>query len=93
LRVAPNSTHNGILSVAEKSLVTFVNRFQTKQKLPLITESLQVSKKGKKALVGSFSEKPLTVVQWTDTNPVARDFRYACDIRYRSTPVNRVGGE
>jgi len=93
LRVAPNSTHNGVLSVAEKSLVTFVNRFQNKQKLPLITEALQVSKEGKKALAVSFSEKPLTVLQWTATNPVARDFRYACDIRYRSTPISRVGGE
>ncbi|MGS9073799.1 PhoPQ-activated protein PqaA family protein, partial [Salmonella enterica subsp. enterica serovar Infantis] len=27
LRVVTNSTHNGILSVAEQSLITFVNRF------------------------------------------------------------------
>ncbi|EDM4015345.1 PhoPQ-regulated protein, partial [Salmonella enterica subsp. enterica serovar Infantis] len=41
LRVVPNSTHNGILSVAEQSLITFVNRFQEKQKLPEITENVQ----------------------------------------------------
>ncbi|ELK0952128.1 PhoPQ-regulated protein, partial [Salmonella enterica subsp. enterica serovar Infantis] len=48
LRVVPNSTHNGILSVAEQSLITFVNRFQEKQKLPEITENVQSRGDGKK---------------------------------------------
>ncbi|ECC3129010.1 PhoPQ-regulated protein, partial [Salmonella enterica subsp. enterica] len=51
LRVVPNSTHNGILSVAEQSLITFVNRFQEKQKLPEITENVQSRGDGKKELV------------------------------------------
>jgi len=29
-----------------------------------------------------FSEKPETVTLWTATNPLARDFRYACGIHY-----------
>ncbi|EBZ7749592.1 PhoPQ-regulated protein, partial [Salmonella enterica subsp. enterica serovar Infantis] len=58
LRVVPNSTHNGILSVAEQSLITFVNRFQEKQKLPEITENVQSRGDGKKELVVNFSEKP-----------------------------------
>ncbi|CAK8740675.1 hypothetical protein SODG_004630 [Sodalis praecaptivus] len=49
LRVVPNSSHNGILSVAEQSLITFVNRFQEKQKLPEITEKVQNSGEGKKS--------------------------------------------
>lgn len=49
LRVVPNSTHNGILSVAEQSLITFVNRFQEKQKLPEITENVQSRGDGKKS--------------------------------------------
>lgn len=93
LRVAPNSTHNGILSIAEKSLITFVNRFQNKQKLPVITETVMTSSEGKKSLTVRFSEKPFTVLQWVATNPIARDFRYVCGIRYGSMPVNVADGE
>ncbi len=92
LRVVPNSSHNGILSVTEQSLISFVNRFQEKQKLPEITEKVQNSGEGKKELAVSFSEKPETVLQWTARNPTARDFRYACDVRYNSVPVSLSGG-
>ncbi|EBT6875538.1 PhoPQ-regulated protein, partial [Salmonella enterica] len=71
LRVVPNSTHNGILSVAEQSLITFVNRFQEKQKLPEITENVQSRGDGKKELVVNFSEKPVAILQWTARNPAA----------------------
>ncbi|WP_273908547.1 PhoPQ-activated protein PqaA family protein [Enterobacter bugandensis] len=92
LRVVPNSSHNGILSVAEQSLITFVNRFQEKQKLPEITEKIQNSEEGKKELAVSFSEKPATVLQWKAMNPAARDFRYACDVKYNPVPVSLTGG-
>ncbi|WP_158785387.1 PhoPQ-activated pathogenicity-related family protein [Pantoea sp. BAV 3049] len=92
LRVVPNSSHNGILSVAEQSLITFVNRFQEKQKFPEITEKVQNSGEGKKELAVSFSEKPATVLLWTARNPTARDFRYACDVRYNSVPLSLTGG-
>ncbi|SUI47279.1 PhoPQ-regulated protein [Salmonella enterica subsp. indica] len=52
LRVVPNSSHNGVLSVAEQSLITFVNRFQEKQKLPEITEKVQNSGGGEKRAGG-----------------------------------------
>jgi PhoPQ-activated pathogenicity-related protein len=91
LRVVPNSSHNGILSVAEQSLITFVNRFQEKQKLPEITEKVKSSEEGKKELAVSFSEKPTTVLQWTARNPAARDFRYACDVKYNSISVSLTG--
>ncbi|EDR6298369.1 PhoPQ-regulated protein [Salmonella enterica subsp. enterica serovar Berkeley] len=93
LRVVPNSTHNGILSVAEQSLITFVNRFQEKQKLPEITENVQSRGDGKKELVVNFSEKPVAILQWTARNPAARDFRYACDIKYNSVPVSLTTGD
>ncbi|HAF2362030.1 TPA: PhoPQ-regulated protein [Salmonella enterica] len=93
LRVVPNSTHNGILSVAEQSLITFVNRFQEKQKLPEITENVQSRGDGKKELVVNFSEKPVAILQWTARNPAARDFRYACDIKYNSVPVSLAIGD
>ncbi|HFE6903985.1 TPA: PhoPQ-activated protein PqaA family protein [Salmonella enterica] len=93
LRVVPNSTHNGILSVAEQSLITFVNRFPEKQKLPEITENVQSRGDGKKELVVNFSEKPVAILQWTARNPAARDFRYACDIKYNSVPVSLATGD
>ncbi|EHH2205771.1 PhoPQ-regulated protein [Salmonella enterica subsp. enterica serovar Infantis] len=93
LRVVPNSTHNGILSVAEQSLITFVNHFQEKQKLPEITENVQSRGDGKKELVVNFSEKPVAILQWTARNPAARDFRYACDIKYNSVPVSLATGD
>ncbi|MEV4978509.1 PhoPQ-regulated protein [Enterobacter ludwigii] len=88
LRNVPNSTHKGILSVTEQSLITFINRFQEKQKTPEITEKVQKSGEGKKELTVSFSEKPTVVLRWTAKNPAARDFRYACDIKYNSVPVS-----
>lgn len=93
LRVVPNSTHYDILSVTEQSLTTFVNRFQNGQKLPEVTEKVQRRGNGKKELAVSFSEKPATVLQWTARNPVARDFRYACDVKYNSVPVTLTGGD
>lgn len=88
LRVVPNSTHNGILSVSEQSLITFVNRYQNHYKLPEITEKVQGYGSGGKALTVSFSEKPTSILSWTARNPVARDFRYACGIQYRSEPID-----
>lgn len=93
LRVVPNSTHNGVLSVAEQSLITFVNRFQEKQKLPEISERVLNSRDGKKELAVSFSEKPAAVLQWTARNPTARDFRYACNVKYSSAPVSLSDGQ
>ncbi|MDR7342383.1 PhoPQ-activated pathogenicity-related protein [Pantoea alhagi] len=92
LRVVPNSTHNGILSVAEQSLITFVNRFQEKQELPKIKEKVRRRWDGKKELAVSFSEKPAVVLQWTARNPAARDFRYACGIKYHAFPVSLTNG-
>lgn len=44
-----------------------------------------------KELAVIFLEKPATVLQWTAINPAARDFRYACDIKYNSVPVSLTG--
>nr|WP_267436257.1 PhoPQ-activated protein PqaA family protein [Erwinia psidii] len=89
LRVVANSTHNGVLSVTEQSLITFVNRFQQRQKLPEITEKIQKGRSGGEKLTVRFSEKPAAVLRWTAKNPVARDFRYACNVKYNSTPVGQ----
>lgn len=87
LRVVPNSTHNGILAYTEHSLTTFVNRFQTQKKLPEIKENVHGNGHSGKVLTLTFSEKPTSVLQWTAHNPGARDFRYACGVKYVATPV------
>ncbi|EHE7027871.1 PhoPQ-regulated protein, partial [Salmonella enterica subsp. enterica serovar Enteritidis] len=35
-----------------------------------------------------FSEAPVKVVRWTANNPNARDFRYACGIRYKPLTID-----
>ena len=87
LRVVPNSSHYDILSVTERSLTTFVNRFQNRQNLPEVTEKIQSIRDGKKDLTVSFSEKPVAVLQWTARNPAARDFRYACNVKYSPSSI------
>ncbi|WP_299999707.1 PhoPQ-activated protein PqaA family protein [uncultured Cedecea sp.] len=87
LRVVKNSTHNGILSVTVPSLVTFINRYQKQKKLPEISETVVSDDKRNKKLKVHFSEQPTQILQWTAHNPVARDFRFACDIKYYSKPV------
>jgi len=89
----PNAAHRDVLSVSEQALITFVNRVQGKQKLPEITEKIQSGVHGEKALKVSFSEQPATILQWTAGNAAARDFRKACGVRYRSSPVTLATGD
>lgn len=88
LRVVPNSTHGGILSVSEQSLIGFVRRFQQGTRLPRIDEKRINTKNGQSRLVFRLSERPIRVVQWTAYNPDARDFRYTCGVRYLPTTLN-----
>lgn len=91
LRVAPNSAHYGILQYVETSLITLVNRLQHAVALP----TMRMQWKKNEAAEGDinnvlqldFSETPVKVVQWTASNPTARDFRYACGIRYKATAI------
>lgn len=91
LRVAPNSNHYGVANYVQTSLITFINRFQHAVALPTI--SMQWTKNRAKEARESnelqigFSEMPVRIVQWTATNPAARDFRYACGIRYEATSI------
>ncbi|PHM75152.1 PhoPQ-activated pathogenicity-related family protein [Xenorhabdus kozodoii] len=77
LRIAPNTDHYGIKKFTEQSIISFVNRFQNKEALPQIKSLIHDN-----TLTVSFSEKPVKITRWTAINPVARDFRYACGIRY-----------
>ena len=88
LRVVANSSHEAVLSVAEPSLIAFTNRFQARKALPAITERRQ----GKNNLILHFSAHPEKVVIWRANNPQARDFRYACGVRYESSPPPAMSG-
>lgn len=83
LRVAPNASHYGIIPYVQTSLVTFINRLQHDTALPTM---------GLKKTMGKwqidFSETPVKLTQWTASNKLARDFRFACGIRYVATPLD-----
>lgn len=83
LRIVPNTSHYSIKQITEESLVTFINRFQDKKTLPQVFGIIQHN-----LLTVYFSEEPIKVVRWTATNPNARDFRYACGIRYHPLTID-----
>lgn len=83
LRMVPNSSHYGIRDQVEQSLTRFIDRIRQQRPLPTITTTL----KNERQLSVTFSEKPVQVVQWTANNPQARDFRYACGVRYQASSL------
>lgn len=78
--------HYSINQFAEGSLVPFINRFQSKN---ITTVDRPYSPPPS---YGLFLRSAGKVVRWTANNPNARDFRYACGIRYQpltiDSPVN-----
>lgn len=82
LRVVPNTDHYGIRDFSGQSLVAFLNRFQTYQTLPGVTETVRGG-----MLFVNFSETPVKIIRWTAKNAVARDFRFACKIRFTPTVI------
>jgi PhoPQ-activated pathogenicity-related protein len=92
LRVAPNSDHYGIQDYLETSLIPFINRFQHAVALPTASMDWAENSENResKANLASlvFSEKPVKIIQWTASNPTARDFRYACGIRYQALNIS-----
>lgn len=87
LRVAPNADHGGILRFAESSLITLLNRIQHGRPMPGMQLSKIETGQGTAWWQLNFTERPVKVRQWAANNPVARDFRYACGIRYHATDI------
>ena len=86
LRVAPNASHYGVKQFIENSLIPVINRWQQDRALPIITTRSQLD--GSQETLGlDFSEAPVRVTQWTAVNPLARDFRYPCGVRYESSDI------
>ena len=82
LRVAPNSDHGGILNIAEHSLISFINRYQNEKLLAPLESHVKNN-----MLTITFREKPIKIIRWTAINTTARDFRYACGIKYKATDL------
>jgi PhoPQ-activated pathogenicity-related protein len=89
LRVAPNSSHSGIADFIQSSLVAMINRMQRSAAWPTMrvmwTRTPEDNAGDRLKIV--FSETPVKVVQWAADNSAARDFRHACGIRYKATPL------
>lgn len=82
LRVVANSSHYDIKNYTESSLIPFINRLQQGKHLPEINIVRHQQK-----LSLTFSEKPSKIQRWTAVNKQARDFRYACGIRYHAAAI------
>lgn len=89
LRVAPNASHYGIKQFIENSLIAVINRWQQDRPLPTITARSTINET-RETLSLHFPEAPVKVTQWTALNPIARDFRYPCGIRYEANEVISV---
>lgn len=91
LRVAPNSSHYGIRDYVEDALVPFINRLRQGRPMPTVSMQSDTDRTQQRFAV-TFSEAPTKVVQWTAINPLARDFRYACGIRYQPETLSNAAG-
>ncbi|MEA9555434.1 PhoPQ-activated protein PqaA family protein [Xanthomonas nasturtii] len=90
LRMVPNSAHNGIRASIVDSLVPFIARLQQQRSLPNVSDTLRAG--DAPHIRFRSSERPTQVRLWVATNPQARDFRYACGIRYHATPIALARG-
>ncbi|EAQ8062547.1 PhoPQ-regulated protein, partial [Salmonella enterica] len=81
--IVPNMSHYSIKQITEESLVPFINRFQSKKTLPQLIGLIHHH-----LLTIYFSEEPIKIVRWTANNSNARDFRYACGIRYQPFAID-----
>lgn len=86
LRIAPNTGHIGIIDFTQQSLISFINRIQANKPLPQV-QVAPYPQLDNGNLDVKFSEKPAKVVRWTATNPAARDFRFACGVKYIPTEM------
>lgn len=83
LRVAPNAAHRDIRKFTVESLTTFLNRLRHGTPLPEVRTTLEAN-----GLRVWSSEPPRQLLLWSAVNTQARDFRYACGIRYTATPID-----
>lgn len=84
LRVLPNSDHGGVRAHVVTTLVPMVQRIQASLPMPRV----QVAPgEGAAHVLVRLSEMPVAVKVWTAANPLDRDFRHACGVRYTSQTI------
>lgn len=91
-RTTPNSDHGGIRKATTDSLIPMLNRISKNLALPTAeiqqgTRSDAPDERKSEEFTVRFSEPPVEVTQWVAVNPQARDFRFACGIRYTPTAL------
>lgn len=86
LDVVPNASHGLTIAQTSQELIHFVNHIQDQQAFPDIRSHLTKTRTGYQMDV-TFSERPISLIQWKAINPVARDFRYGCGYPYTPTSL------
>ncbi|RQU48885.1 PhoPQ-activated pathogenicity-related family protein [Burkholderia cenocepacia] len=88
LRMLPNTSHAGVKSSTTETLVTFMHRYQVGRALPKLQATLHHDNIGDSATVNVvLDEVPQQLRIWSASNVDARDFRYACGVRYAFNSV------
>ncbi|MCC4589176.1 PhoPQ-regulated protein [Xanthomonas sp. NCPPB 1067] len=91
LRMVPNSGHRDIRASIVDTLVPFVARLQQQRPLPRISDALDTGPLRQIRL--RFTERPTRLRLWSASNAQARDFRYACGVRYSATALPLPHGD
>lgn len=86
LRAAPNSDHGGVRRHMRETLIPALQRWGRNQSLPSVRARLN-QRGSQLRLSARASERPVSAKLWVADNPGGRDFRYACGIRYRESPL------
>ncbi|QJI40280.1 PhoPQ-regulated protein [Pseudomonas sp. ADAK2] len=86
LRVIPNSAHD-VRPFVEENLIAYIKRRQAGKTTPLLKAQEQRLSATSSELRLTLAELPIRLTRWTAHNPLARDFRYNCGVRYSAVQL------
>ncbi|QRR08513.1 PhoPQ-regulated protein [Burkholderia sp. MS455] len=89
LRMVPNVSHAGVRVPAVEALSAFVMRYRSEKPMPVLRATLD---QRDVEINLSLDETPQQLKLWAATNGNARDFRYACGVRYTPTSLRLPKG-
>ncbi|GLQ86725.1 PhoPQ-activated protein PqaA family protein [Dyella flagellata] len=90
-RVVPNSDHYGIKQHLQEALIPTLQRWNEGRSIPVVHSKWNVG--ARLELSASSSEAPESARVWVAENASARDFRYACGVRYKEMPATISHGK
>lgn len=83
----PNSGHSITKTPAlAATLAAFYQRIVNNKPLPVV--KWEQNKNNPNEITVFYSEQPKQLTLWQASNPIARDFRFACDIHYQVTKLD-----